>query len=70
MTIQMNAIQSTSISEAGYRRRTMRVKFANGKTYELKKVPRLEYDNFLKANSKGRYFLREIKSHYPSAEIH
>lgn len=69
MTIKMNTVKSTSISEIGYKRRTMHVRFVNGKLYELKKVPRAEFDTFLKSPSKGQHFLREFKSHYPSVQL-
>lgn len=67
--MQMVPVHSSSISEIGYKRRTMHVKFMNGKLYELKKVPRVEFDRFRDSSSKGQHFLREIKSHYPSTQL-
>lgn len=69
MAIKMNPVKSTSISEIGYQRRTMRVKFNSGKIYEFKKVPRSEYNEFQDSRSKGKFFNNEIKGNYPSIEL-
>lgn len=61
MTIKMNKVASTSISEVGYKRRTMHVQFNGGKIYEYKKVPRAVYDALVKAQSKGQFFIDNIK---------
>ena len=65
MNIKMNAVTSTSISEIGYKYRTMMVKFNNGKMYEFKKVPRAMFDEFKKAMSKGKFFNEKIKETFP-----
>lgn len=69
MTIKMTSIKSTSISEIGYKRRTMQVKFRNGKLYEFKKVPRIQFDEFVGSSSKGKFFNQTIKSNYPSVAV-
>ena len=69
MTIKMYSVQSTSISEIGYKRRTMQVKFNNGRVYEFKKVPRVEFDKFCSANSKGKFFNQKVKATYPSMQL-
>jgi len=69
MTIKMTSIQSTSISEIGYKRRTMQVKFQNGKLYEFKKIPRAIFDKFFSSASKGAFFNQEIKAFYPSSTL-
>lgn len=69
MTIKMNSVKSSSISEIGYRYRTMQVKFNNGRVYEFKKVPRVEFDKFCSANSKGQFFNNEVKASYPSMQV-
>jgi hypothetical protein len=69
MTVKMNTVNSTSISEIGYKRRTMHVKFLSGKIYEIKKVPRVQFDKFSSAQSKGKFFNKEIKNTYPSVEL-
>lgn len=65
MNIKMNAVTSTSISEIGYKYRTMKVKFNNGKMYEFKKVPRAMFDEFVKAMSKGKFFNEKVREVFP-----
>lgn len=69
MTISMKAVDSSSISEVGYRRRTLKVQFNNGHTYEFRKVPRALFDQLLKAQSKGEFFNREIRSAFPQRQV-
>lgn len=63
--MQMNQVNSTSIAQIGYKRRTMNVIFQNGKNYEFKKVPRRVFDTFLKSDSFGAFFNNEIRNNYP-----
>lgn len=69
MTMNMIAVQSTSLAQVGYKRRTMHVVFKNGKAYEFKKVPRAQFDQFCAANSKGKFFLNEVKDMYPHTQL-
>lgn len=69
MTILMNSVKSTSISEVGYRRRTLKVQFNNGRIYEFRKVPRATYDQLLKSDSKGEFFNREIRNLFPEKKV-
>lgn len=69
MTIKMNAVTSTSISEIGYKYRTMVVKFLSGKQYEFKKVPRAKFDEFVSAISKGKFFNENVRDNFPSVEL-
>lgn len=69
MTIKMNIVKSTSISEIGYNRRTMSVVFNGGNSYEFKKVPRVQFDKFLSSDSKGKFFNQEIKENYRSIKL-
>ena len=69
MTIKMNSVQSTSISEIGYKRRTMNVQFNSGKVYEFKKVPRATFDQFTSSISKGKFFNETIKESFPCVEL-
>lgn len=69
MTIKMNTVESSSIFQVGYRRRTLQVQFNSGRVYEFRKVPRATYDQLLKSPSKGEFFNREIKGAYLETEI-
>lgn len=67
--MQMNQVNSTSITQIGYKRRTMNVLFQNGKHYEFKKVPRNVFDTLSKSGSIGTFFNTEIRNNYPHKEI-
>lgn len=69
MSIKMNVVKSTSINQIGYFRRTLCVKFNSGRSYEFKKVPRVTFDSFLQAASKGEFFNKKIKGNYTQVEI-
>lgn len=69
MTVKMQTVASSSISEIGYNRRRMNVKFNSGRTYEFKKVPRAIFDNFTHSTSKGAFFNENIKENYPFIQV-
>lgn len=69
MTILMNSVDSSSIAQVGYRRRTLKVQFNNGRTYEFSKVPRSTYDKMLKSESKGEFFNQEIRSVFAEKQV-
>ena len=69
MTIKMTSVQSSSIAQLGYKYRTMKVAFKNGKIYEFKKVPRAQFDKFCDSLSKGKFFINEIKNCFPHTQL-
>lgn len=69
MAINMVTVDSTSIFEIGYLRRTLMVKFNSGRIYEFKKVPRAVFDLFMKSKSKGQFFNENVKALYQEKEV-
>lgn len=69
MNINMTTVDSTSIFEIGYLRRTLMVKFNSGRMYMFKKVPRAVFDSFMKSDSKGQFFNENVKSTYQETEV-
>lgn len=69
MNINMTTVDSTSIFEIGYLRRTLMVKFNSGRMYMFKKVPRAVFDSFMKSDSKGQFFNENVKSAYQETEV-
>lgn len=67
--MQMQQVNSTSIAQIGYNRRTMNVIFQGGKSYVFKKVPRRVFDEFRKSSSLGSFFNTEIKENYPHTAV-
>jgi hypothetical protein len=44
--------------------RTLYLRFHSGDVYRYFEVPPAEYESFLTAESKGRYFLSHIRDHF------
>jgi hypothetical protein len=60
-------MSSSSIAAAGYQadRRTLRIRYVGGGTYEYFGVPAAVFQSFLDAPSKGQFVNWHIKPHYP-----
>lgn len=65
-------IESEVIRAARYEpsRRVLEIVFKNGRAYHFVNVPPEEFENLMNANSKGRYFLRNIRNTYPYWRFH
>ena len=65
--MRMVPLESESLRAAGYdRARSMlRLTFRAGGTYEYDGVPQMVWNDLLGAQSKGRYFIAEIRGRYP-----
>ena len=46
-------------------RRTLYLRFQSGELYRYFTFPAEQYDEFLAADSQGRYFLTHIRNHFP-----
>jgi hypothetical protein len=59
-------VDSSSIAAIGYSatERALWVQFVSGRTYRYSDVPQATYEELLRAESKGRYFNREIRNAY------
>ncbi|MBV9044052.1 MAG: KTSC domain-containing protein [Alphaproteobacteria bacterium] len=59
-------MQSSSIEAAGYdlERRTLRIRFVGGSTYDYHGVPAMVLKQLLAAESKGRFVNWSIKPYY------
>jgi hypothetical protein len=62
-------VESSVIAEIGYEDEVMEVRFNNGGIYRYFNVPPKVCLDFLKADSKGRFFNHEIRSEYPCKRI-
>ena len=63
----MVQVESEAINEIVYdtQRATLFVRFAHGGWYTYFAVPKRVYEDFLTAESKGRFFHEHIRDHYP-----
>ena len=62
-------VQSSTISEINYDGSTLTISFVNGSTYVYKGVPAKIYEDFSKAESKGKYFHENINYRYNYSRI-
>lgn len=63
----MALVESEAIAEIAYdaQTSTMFVRFAHGGWYSYFAIPERVYDDFLTAESHGRFFHDRIRDHYP-----
>ena len=64
-------LQSKTLASALYhpRRRQLELEFCSGKRYIYFQVPRQRYQELLRADSKGRYFNRNIRNCFPFQDL-
>ena len=64
--VNMNPVTSSNIGAIGYDgiAQMLKVQFSTGKTYLFYDVPLEVYDQFLSAQSKGKFFAEHIRSKY------
>jgi KTSC domain-containing protein len=64
-------LSSSAIASVGYskRRHMLEVEFANGRVYRYLRVTPSVYREFMSADSKARYYDRNIKGYYPSVHV-
>ncbi len=69
--VTMVPVSSSNVQSIGYDENTMAlyVNFLNNALYIYKNVPKLEYDELLRAPSIGSYLHRNIKAQYPYERI-
>jgi hypothetical protein len=59
-------VRSSSIASIGYdqKTQTLEVEFINGGAYQYFDVPLAKWVEFVGANSKGKYFIAQIRGNY------
>lgn len=59
-------IESKMFTAAAYavERRTLYLRFTSGEVYQYFEFPEQDYQEFLHAESRGRYFLSHIRDHF------
>lgn len=67
----MTPVKSSNIGSVGYHQdtSTMAIKFNNGGTYHFKGVTPEKYQDFISAESVGRFFLAEIKGKFEAEKV-
>ncbi len=60
----MIKVDSSAIRAVGYDGSNLAIKFCNGSTYTLRRVPEYHFHGLLNAPSPGRYFNAYLKGKY------
>ena len=69
--MKMHACDSTLIASYGYepKSRDLDIHFRSGPTWRYSSVPEPVFLEFLRSQSKGKYFLKHIRSQYPEKKL-
>lgn len=69
--MQLVPVESSMIHAVGYdkEKHILEIVFNTGRTYQYADVPPEEYEGLLNAESKGRYFLANIRDVFAYAQI-
>jgi hypothetical protein len=64
--VRRNTVNSTNLTSVGYNResRVLEVEFHAGSVYRYRDVPPQVFEALIRAESKGRYFTRQIRGRY------
>jgi hypothetical protein len=72
MREELHNVDSSAIRKIGYdsKKRQLFVEFKDsGEVYEYSNVSHEIYDDFVTADSKGRYFMRYVRDRYPYRRV-
>jgi hypothetical protein len=66
VAIKRESVESTNLASVGYNQKAcvLEVEFQSGSVYRYRDVPRNAYEALMRAESKGRYFSRQIRGRY------
>jgi hypothetical protein len=69
--MNISVVESATLASVGYDAEHMmlRLEFRSHAVYNYAGVPRPVYEGLLAASSKGRYFNRAIRGHFPHSRV-
>ena len=62
-------VESDALSSVGYKERTLEIEFTNGNVYQYFDVPQHTYEALMAADSHGKFFSGQIRSHFRYARV-
>ena len=64
--LERKSVESSNLAGIGYNRsaRVLEIEFRSGAVYRYREVPAEIYEGLLNAESKGGYFIRQIRGRY------
>ena len=71
LNLDWQPLESKLLAAAAYTtsRRLLYLRFQSGELYRYFTFPAVQYQEFLEAESQGRYFLNHIRNHFPYERI-
>lgn len=71
LKLDWQPVDSKLLAEVAYvaPRRSLYLRFHSGEIYRYYTFPANQYQGFLDAESKGRYFLSHIRNHFPYQKL-
>ncbi len=67
--MQMIPVKSSNIKAAGFENNVLRVQFGNGTEYDYQNVSAETFNNFIKAESQGKFFHKNIKGKFEGSKV-
>lgn len=67
--MEMIPIVSSNIKSIGYSANILRIEYTYGAIYDFLNVPQNIFDEFLKSESKGKFFHSQINKKYQSVKL-
>lgn len=62
--MEMRKVDSSNIDAIRWEKGNLIVHFSSGRIYSFKKVPQIIFNNFLEAESKGKFFNKNIQKKF------
>lgn len=66
--MQIVSVDSSAVLKVGYGEDALFVQFVGGDWYKYRHVPKIVFEQLIKANSVGRFIDKEIKPKYKDVE--
>ncbi len=69
--MERQSIDSSSIRSLGYdpKKKILEIEFQSGEVYDYFEVPEEVHKEFIEADSRGRYFMSNIRGRYVSQKL-
>jgi hypothetical protein len=67
--MEMIPIKSSNISHAAYENGVMRVRFSNGTDYDYDGISAELFNDFMEAESQGKFFHQHIKGKFAGTKV-
>ena len=67
--MKLTPVTSSNIKSVGHKNGVLYVEFKKGKTFSYEDVSETQYNEFIKSDSVGSFFARNIRNNYKAVEV-